>query len=300
MDWRDLHVLATLCREGSLAGAARSLGVNHATISRRISALEDEVGERLVRRLARSTPLTEKGREIAAMALEMARQSQLIERLVHSSKGMITGTVRLTAPPAFISETLIPSLPDFRKRHPNLRLILSADSHIASLDKGDADIAVRLVEPTGQQNIVRRLGNISYALYATHEYALHPTNDWQFIGFDAALADTPQQAWLERYADGRTFSLLVSDFYSQRAAAEAGLGIALLPERIAETSEKLVRIDDRQPLPRSAWLVIHADLKKSSAVRAISDHLIRLFGADAGESGPGKLARRVAAVGRPK
>ena len=158
MDWRDLHVLATLCREGSLAGAARSLGVNHATVSRRISALEDEVGELLVRRLARSTPLTAKGREIAAIALEMAKQSQQIERLVQSSKGLVTGTVRLTAPPAFVSETLIPSLPDFRTRHPKLRLVLSADTQIASLDNGDADVAVRLIEPTGRQNIARRLG----------------------------------------------------------------------------------------------------------------------------------------------
>lgn len=283
MDWRNLHVLATLCREGSLAGAARSLGVNHATVSRRISALEDEVGEHLVRRLARSTPLTEKGREIATIALDMARHTQHIERLIHATKGAVTGTVRLTAPPAFVSETMIPSMRDFQKLHPKLRLILSADPHIASLDRGDADLAVRFVEPTGQQNIVRRLGDVSYALYATREYAEYPPDEWKFIGFDAALAHTPQQTWLDSYAGERPFSLLVSDYYSQRAAAESGLGIALLPERITAPSEKLVRIADQQPSPRPAWLVIHADLKKSPAVRAVSDHVIRLFGANASE-----------------
>ena len=111
MDWRDLHVLAILSREGSLAGAARALGVNHATISRRISALEEQIGEPLVRRLARSTPLTEIGREISAIAVDMAKQAQRIDRLVHAAQGTITGTVRLTAPPAFVSETLIPSMP---------------------------------------------------------------------------------------------------------------------------------------------------------------------------------------------
>lgn len=266
-----------------MAGAARSLGVNHATVSRRISALEGEIGEPLVRRLARSTPLTEKGREIAAIAIEMARQTQHIERLVNASKGAVTGTVRLTAPPAFVSETLIPSMPHFRRSHPKLRLVLSADTHVASLDSGDADLALRLVEPTGQQNIVRRLGDISYALYATREYARHPPDEWQFIGFDAALAHIPQQTWLDGYAGGRPFSLLVSDYYSQRAAAEAGLGIALLPERITAPSEKLTCVVDERPPPRPAWLMIHADLKKSPAVRAVSDHVIRLFDPDNGE-----------------
>ena len=68
MKWDDLQVLAVLEREGSLAAAARRLGVNHATVSRRIAALEESVGQQLIRRLARSTPLTEKGREIAAIA----------------------------------------------------------------------------------------------------------------------------------------------------------------------------------------------------------------------------------------
>lgn len=281
MDWRNLHVLATLSSEGSLAGAARSLGVNHATISRRISALEDEVGEPLVRRLARSTPLTDKGREIAAIALEMAKQTQRVERLLHASQGSVTGTVHLTAPPALVSETLVPSIRELQDLHPKLRLILSSDTRVASLDSGDADLAVRLVEPTGQQNIVRRLGDISYALYATREYARQPANEWQFIGFHEPLAQTPQQIWLDNYADGRPFSLLVSDYYSQRAAAEAGLGVALLPDRITAPSEKLHRIGDQQPPPRSAWLVMHADFKRSPAVRAVSDHIVRLFGSDA-------------------
>lgn len=285
MDWRDLHVLATLCREGSFAAAARRLGVNHATISRRIAALEEEFGEHLVRRLARSTPLTEKGRQIAEFALEMAKQSNNIERLVQASKGTVTGTIRLTAPPALISETLIPSLPEFQKLYPELRLILSPDVQIASLETGEADIAVRLVEPMGQQNIVRRLGTIAYALYATRSYAERPSEDWEFIGFDGPLARTPQQIWLNQYAEGRPFSLLVTDFYGQRAAAEAGLGVALLPEKIAIMSNRLIRIEDLRPSPRQAWLVIHSDLRKSDAVRAVADHIIRLFGKGADLAG---------------
>lgn len=285
MDWRNLHALAILCREGSLAGAARVLGVNHATISRRVAALEDEVGEPLVRRLARTTPLTEKGREIAAVALQMAAQAQEIARSVQVTQGMIRGTVRLTAPPAFVSETLIPAMRDLRRLHPRLRLILSADAHLLSLDDGAADIAVRLVEPTGQQNIVRRLGAISYALYAARDYINRSPEEWEFIGFDAPLALTPQQVWLDSFARGRPFALLASDYYSQRAAAEAGLGVALLPERITAPSASLVRVTDQRPPPRTAWLVIHTDLRKSAAVRVVADYVVRSFTEDPAAGG---------------
>lgn len=277
MDWRDFHILAILSSEGSLAGAARALGVNHATISRRIASLEADVGEPLVRRLARATPLTEKGRLLASIATEMLASAQRIERLVQATGSSLSGTVRLTAPPVFVSETLIPTLTAFRRLHPHLRLILSSDAQIASLDAGQADLAVRLVPPTGRQNIVRRLGDITYGLFASADHAARPSEDWQFIGFDGGLARTPQQAWLQDYAAGRPFSVLTGDLYGQRAAAEAGLGVALLPEGTATFVANLVRVSNDKPPPRSAWMVVHADLRTSSAVRAVAEHIVGLF-----------------------
>jgi DNA-binding transcriptional LysR family regulator len=277
MDWRDLHVLAILNSEGSLAGAARALGVNHATISRRIASLEADVGEPLVRRLARSTPLTEKGRELAAIATEMLTSAQRIERLVKATGSSLSGTVRLTAPPVFVSETLIPTLPSFLRLHPHLRLILSSDAQIASLDAGEADLAVRLVQPTGRQHIVRRLGEITYGLFASADHAALPSEDWRFIGFDGKLARTPQQVWLEDYAAGRPFSVLTGDLYGQRAAAESGLGVALLPDGTDAFVSKLVSVSTDRPPPRSAWMVVHADLRTSLAVRAVAEHIVGLF-----------------------
>ena len=274
MDWRDLHVLAVLHREGSLAGAARALGVNHATVSRRIAALEESLGHKLVRRLARSTPLTDKGREIAGIALDMEHLAHRIERLVHAAQGTLTGRVRLTAPPVLVSEIIIPALRDLRAAHPDLEIVLSANSHLASLDSGEADLAVRMVEPQGRQNIVRRIGSVAFALYASPEVAGLPPHQWRFIAFDETLAHVPQQRWLEEFAGDRPLDLLTGDFHSQRAAAEAGLGVALLPCVMAERDRNLVRVVQEQPEPRPVWLVIHTDLKNAPAVRAVADLLI--------------------------
>lgn len=279
MNWDDLHVLAVLEREGSLAGAARALGVNHATVSRRIGALEKALGHALVRRLARSTPLTEKGIEIAAIARDMESGAQRIERIAHAAQGTLTGRVRLTAPPVLVSEVIIPALRKLRSEHPALQIVLSANSHIASLDSGQADLAVRMVEPQGKQNIIRRIGSVEFALYATSDIARLPPQQWRFIAFDETLAHVPQQRWLEEFAGDRPLDLLTGDFHSQFAAARAGLGVALLPCVMAERCKELVRVTGEQPEARPVWMVIHADLKHTPAVRAVADMLVTAMSA---------------------
>jgi len=279
MKWDDLQVLAVLEREGSLAAAARRLGVNHATVSRRIAALEESVGQQLIRRLARSTPLTEKGREIAAIAQEMERGAQKIERASHAAQGTLTGMVRLTAPPVLVSEVIIPAMGDLRTAHPELLIALSANSHLASLDSGQADLAVRMVEPQGRQNIVRRIGEVRFALYASAPVAGQPPSDWRFIAFDETLAHVPQQRWLAEFAGARPLDLLTGDFHSQFAAARSGLGVALLPCVMGDACADLERVAPDQPEPRPVWLVIHADLRHAPAVRAVADMLVEAFGA---------------------
>lgn len=277
MNWDDLRVLAVLEHEGSLAAAARSLGVNHATVSRRIAALEEDLGHKLVRRLARSTPLTEKGREIAGIAREMARNVHRIERIVRASQSTLTGRVRVTAPPVLVSEIIIPALSGLRSAHPQLHIALSANSKVASLDSGEADIAVRMIEPQGRQNIARRIGAVPFALYANATIARLPPSEWRFIAFDETLAHVAQQRWLEEFAQGRPLDLLTGDFYSQYAAAKAGLGVALLPCVMADGCEDLIRVAALQPEARPVWMVIHADLRNAPAVRAVADILVDAF-----------------------
>lgn len=277
MDWNNLNVLVAVAREGSLAGAARVLGVNHATISRRLAALEVEVGAGLVRRLARSTPLTEKGRQVADLALEMADCARQIERLAKLQANQVSGTVRLSAPPAMLSETLMPGLAAILEVHPDLQLDIVADSRITSLEQGAADIAIRLTEPQTPQNITRRLGEIAYGLYGTSSLIGQPESAWRFIAAGPELAHTPAQKWLKEFAAGRRFSLVTSDPHVQKAAAEAGLGIALLPDRIACQSHTLSRAPTSAPPASVAWLVMHPDVQNTPAIRIVAAAISSVF-----------------------
>lgn len=277
MDWNNLNVLVAVAQEGSLAGAARVLGVNHATISRRIATLEAEVGAGLVRRLARSTPLTEQGLQIAKLALGMADFAQQIERLTNLQANRVSGTVRLSAPPAMLSETLMPGLAAILDAHSDLQLELVADGRITSLEQGAADIAIRLTEPQTPQNIARRLGEITYGLYGTSGHIGQPESSWRFIAAGPELAQTPAQKWLKEFAAGRPFSLVCSDPHVQKAAAEAGLGIALLPDRIAGQCPSLLRAHASAPPPRAAWLVMHPDVQKAPAIRIVAEAVSSVF-----------------------
>ena len=277
MDWNNLQVLVVLSREGSLAGAARALGVNHATISRRLSALEAEIGAGLVRRLARSTPLTEKGHEIVALAAEMEDRARRIERLKTQPGDAIDDTVRLAAPPAFLSDSLVPELTPLAAQHPDLRLVFVADPQINSIEQGEADMAVRLSEPRGQQNIVRKLGDVHYALYGAAAHMAQPPNRWRYIGFDRDLAHTQLHKWLSHKAGARGFAVVSNDPQVQKSAATAGLGLALLPEAIGEATEGLERVEMEGAPSLTAWLVIHPDVKASPAVRVVVERIMGLF-----------------------
>lgn len=277
MDWNNLHVLLVVSREGSLAGAARALGVNHATISRRLASLEEEVGTRLVRRLARSTPLTEKGGQIVTLAVEMEERTKKIERLVNLRTDRISGSVRLSAPPAVLSETLMPELARVSEAHPDLRLELVAATEVTSIEGGEADIAIRLTEPLGLQNIVRKLGKITYGLYGAESHIRLPKEAWRFIGADRDMAQRPAQKWFFDFAAGRPFALLSKDLHVQKAAAAAGIGIALLPDRIADHSEHLVLVDTVEPPSLQAWLVMHPDVQNTPAIRIISEAISSVF-----------------------
>lgn len=277
-DWEGMRVFAALAGEGSLAGAARALGVNHATVARRVAALEAALGVTLVTRLARATPLTREGAVIAALAADMEAQAQSILRKARDATATLSGHVTIATSPVLANEIIIPGLGAFHASHPALAIDIWAEPRILALEHGEADLAVRLRRPERADLVTRRLGQMSFALYAAPHIAAQSPETWRFIAFGDALDHVPQQRWLREQLGKRAIHLRTSDLYGQRIAAEAGMGVACLPTILGERSAKLVRAaPGDSPPPRELWLVIHADLRRAPAVRAAADHIIEIF-----------------------
>ncbi|HEX7079419.1 MAG TPA: LysR family transcriptional regulator [Gammaproteobacteria bacterium] len=171
-----------MAQSGTLSGAARKLKVDHATVSRRLAALEAALDVRLVDRLPRACRLTAIGRNVLERAMEMESAAHDISRLARSAHAPLSGRVTLSAPPVLVTHLFAEHVARFRKDYPDIRLSLSAQGQQISLSRREADVAVRLVKPVEKGNVARKIGNMHFGLYAHRSYIyLSAPERWQFI-----------------------------------------------------------------------------------------------------------------------
>jgi DNA-binding transcriptional LysR family regulator len=286
VDWENLRHFAALARGGSLSAAARLLDVEHATIARRVAALEAETGLRLVDRRGRRLSLTEQGLRIAAIAERMEGEALAVARAARGGVSELAGEVTISAPPTLAACVLAPRLVRLQARHPALRLRIIGETRRAALDRREADIAVRLSRPATGDLVGARLGDIAFRYYASPGYlAATPEAERVFIAYDADMDAAPQQQHLLSMAAGRPVAIRASTAEIQLAAARAGGGVVILPDYMAAGDPGLAEVEPAViALTREIWLVVHADLQDAPAIRAVIDGLRGADGVRAGGS----------------
>jgi len=268
-DWDDLRHFAALAEEGSLSAAARRLGVEHATVARRVSALERAAGAKLVDRRTGRYALTPMGESLAAHAHRMQDEAFAAERALAGSAGQAV-EVSLSAPPMISALLVAPRLAALRRAHPHLTLRLLGDVRSVSLARREADMAVRLTRPDDASLVGRKVATIRYGLYASRDYlAARDAGGYEFIAFDQSLDHVPQQALLKEIAGNRPIVLRTNDLAAQWIAAQNNVGIAALPTFAGEKAG-LVELAGGRQIERDAWLVYHRDLRGAPAVAALS------------------------------
>src|SRR5580704_6826032 len=243
-DWEDLRHFVVLAREGTLSAAARQLGVDHATVARRVAALEAETGLKLVDRRARSYQLTDDGRRIAATAMPMEEAAFAVGRAVQAAKPGLRGEVSISAPPSLANALIAPQLFRLRDLHPGIRIKLIGEKRTASLNRREADVALRLSRPQEPGLIARKIGSFGFGLYGAPGYLKEtPRHAFAFIAYDDSMDDAPQQKWLQTMAAGHEIVLRTNDLENQAAAARTGLGVAVLPQFLGDGDPGLKRTD---------------------------------------------------------
>lgn len=299
LDWGDLRFFVAVARLGSLSAAARELRVEHSTVARRLDALEERLGVRLFDRLARGWRLTVEGERLLEPARRLEDDALAFERQALGS-APLAGTVRLSAPPSLARALLAQHVDTLRGGQEGLTLELVGETHSVSLDRREADLALRLQRPTAPGLVLRRVGDLRFAAYATPAYlAAHAPPQWRFLGYDESLRHVPQQQWLERVAGARPFALRSNDLDVIHRAAATGAGIAALPAFLGGGDPALVQVGiDSAPPLRTLWLVMHADVRRSPRVAAVADALAALLEREAAwvRDGTPPATRRRAAV----
>lgn len=279
MDWDDLRFFAELARTGSLSAAARTLRVDHSTVARRIASLEGALGIRLFDRLPRGYELTPEGEHVREQVERLEEDVFALQRVAQGRGSGLSGTVRVSAPPAFASLFLSPRLGLLRQRHPDILLELTGTNISISLTRREADIALRLTRPEGSSLVTRKVATAGYGLFASRAYASgRDVETMDLLGYEESLEHVPQQQWLRRFAPGRPFVLCTSDLVALSSAVKAGLGAAVLPFFITGGDASFVCVERESVPSRDIWLVVHEDIRHSPRVRAVMDVLIEILG----------------------
>jgi DNA-binding transcriptional LysR family regulator len=286
VNWDDARVFLAVCRESTLRGAARVLGVDQATVGRRITALEKSLSATLFLRTSEGYALTAVG-EAALKAVEKMEHSALeLERRIQGLDDRLTGTVRVTTTDTLAIDFLIPAIARLHQQHPDVRVQLDASTQILSLAKREADIAVRNTRPDNPDLIARRIARWPLGLFASHAYVeAHgiPEPGTAFDGHDLVVYQPYLQSGKdmtlvgEPIGRGRIVSSLSSSLLVRRSIA-AGIGIGEVPIHMGEL-DGLVRLwpERTNPVPYDIWLVTHADLRHTARVRVVIDEIVAGF-----------------------
>jgi DNA-binding transcriptional LysR family regulator len=272
LDWNDLRYFLRAAQAGTLAGAARAMGVQHSTIGRRLSSLEQALGAPLVTRAPDGLHLTPLGASLVPLVEDVERA--VLAAYGHASQQQ--ARVRLAMPTGF-TRLFSSNLERLRAAHPQLTLELLTGSKPVDLKRGEADLAIRSGPIVDEELIARSLGESGWSLYASPAYlARHPApgdlddlSGHDLIGFDPTLAAVPAAQWIEQRTHGATVVLRSREMSDMQAAALSGAGLAVLPCLGADDEPGLLRLTPRVLATRGLSLVYPREARLSQPTQAV-------------------------------
>ena len=282
MDWDHLRFFLALAKDHRLVVAARSLQVNHTTIARRISALEQEMGTQLFTRSNSGYELTEAGVQLQDIAKQVEKQIGNIKNQVNQVSQEITGVVRIGTTEGFGTVVSAPILNALGKQYPKLIIDLLALPRMVNLSRREADIVITLQRPTRGPYLVTKLQDYSLHLYASPEYlannpAIHTRADLDkqtFISYIDDLLFSKELSYLDDICRPQRIAFRSTSIQAQLQAALSGLGIAILPSFMAEPVSGLAPVlKEEIEIIRSFWMIMPNEYRKIDRMNLVWDHI---------------------------
>lgn len=285
MNWEDLRILNAAADTRSLSAAARRLGMSQPKMSRRLRSLEDRLGARLFDRLPSGLAPTPAGERLIPLVAEMATAAEAVERAKPSLPGTAVGTVRVSAEET-LCRFLAEHVGELLAAEPRVELELIVAHAELSLSRREADLLIRACQPDGSSLITRRLADAHYAVYGACDYVeRHPAarsakrySECAWVGFaEDRLFFPKQKTWLDQHL-ARPPKLRATEMSSLFDALRAGAGLGLVPCYLGDRDPMLERLTAPiAEITERYHLLIHRDLLREPAVRAVKDALVALF-----------------------
>jgi DNA-binding transcriptional LysR family regulator len=289
MDWDKLRVFHAVAEAGSFTHAGEALNLSQSAVSRQISALEESLSVPLFHRHARGLILTEQGELLFRTAREVFAKLAMAESLISESKDRPKGPLKITTTVAFGSIWLTPRIREFMELYPEIQVSLVVDDSELDLSMREADVAIRMSPPRQPDLIQRHLVSVQVHIYASADYIKKygmpqrpddlDTHRLIVYGEDGR-PPVPGVNWLievgAKPGQDRRPILTVNNTYGMLRAVMSGLGIASLPDFVANEHSALVRVlPEVAGPPNEAYFVYPEELRASKRISVFRDFLLR-------------------------
>ncbi len=283
MNWDDYRYFLAVARTGKLSLAGQQLGVDHATVSRRVKALEASLQSHLFDRSPQGYSLTDEGQNLVTIAEAMETGVNTAQMEFSGKPDMISGVVRVGAPEGLATTILAESAAELCARHPALELQIVAMPRTFSLSKREADFAIAVSAPTSGRLKYRKISDYTLHLYGTENYlesrpGILSVNDLKRVRGIAYVPDLIYDKELDYIPlvgpDIRPH-LTSTSVHFQLEATLADGGVCILHDFMAEKYPQLVRIlPDEISFTRTFWYVVHEDYAKLQRIKVVSEAMI--------------------------
>ncbi len=282
MDWDRLRIFHAVADAGSLTHAGDVLHLSQSAVSRQIRSLEDELNTTLFHRHARGLILTEQGELLLDATRHMAKRLDAAAARIRDSEEEVFGELRVTTTIGFGSLWLAPRLPALYEKYPNLKIDLMLEERVLDLPMREADVAIRMKEPSQADLIRKRLMNIRMRLYASPQYleqngvpqTLEDLRDHRLISQNAMAAQVASGALLVRQLMSYEIGsfLTVNNYFGVLQGVIHHLGIGVLPDYLTQDFPNLVRVlDNVESNDVPVFLAYPEELRQSKRIEAFRE-----------------------------
>ncbi len=285
MDWDKLRIFHSVADAGSLTRAGDTLHLSQSAVSRQISGLEDSLNVTLFHRHARGLILTEQGELLFDATSSMVKRLDAAEARIRDSEDEVFGELRVTTTVGFGTLWLAPRLGALYDRYPNLKIDLMLEERVLDLPMREADVAIRMKEPSQADLVRRRLMTVSMQLFAAPDYlAKHGTpygfsdlSNHRIISQNSKTAQVAASVSLinKLFSAEIKTHLTVNNYFGVLQAVVHGLGIGVLPDYLTEDFPDLVHVLPNETVNEvPVYLAYPEELRQSKRIAAFRDFVL--------------------------
>jgi len=283
MNWDDYRYFLSVARSGRLSAAGQQLGVDHATVGRRVKALEENLDTKLFDRSPQGYSLTDAGHKLINVAEAMESGAILAQAELGGQHKTISGTIRIGASEGIATSVLAKIAGDLCRRHPELEIQIVALPRTFSLSKREADIAIAVSPPTSGRLKFRKIADYKLHMYGTQKYLdshneINSIDDLvkvRGIGYVHDLIYDKELDYIPLVSPELKPHLTSTSVHVQLQATLNDAGVCILHDFMAAPYKQLRKVlPELISFTRSFWFIVHEDYAKLERVRVVSDAVI--------------------------